>query len=221
MADAARTIDCVFTMLSPWAYIGHRAFLDICRRRGAAVRFRPVSLASIFPESGGLPLARRHPSRQDYRLVELQRWSERRGLSFRLHPRFWPFDPGLADRIVVAMGLAGADPEGFIAAGFSACWEGERDLADPGDLCRILDDAGHDGAALLEAARAEAVAEAYAADTRRALAEGVFGSPSYILDGEIFWGQDRLDLLDAALASGRGPFTAREAAALPIPNPIV
>lgn len=208
MADAARTIDCVFTMLSPWAYIGHSAFMDLCRRRGAAVRFRPVALSSVFPASGGLPLAKRHPSRQDYRLVELQRWRERRGLSFDLHPRFWPFDTALADRAVVALSRAGADPEGFVAAGFSACWERGRNLADPGELVRLLDGAGHDGEAVVEAARGAATADSYAADTRRAIAEGVFGSPSYILDGEVFWGQDRLELLDDALASGRGPFAA-------------
>lgn len=221
MAEAGRTIDCVFTMLSPWAFIGHGAFMEICRRRGAAARFRPVSLSTVFPESGGLPLARRHPSRQNYRLVELQRWRERRGLSFDLHPRFWPFDAVLADRAVVALIRAGADPERFIAAGFSACWERGRDLGDARELCRILDGAGHDGEAVVEAARGEGAAEAYAADTRRALAEGVFGSPSYILDGEIFWGQDRLDLLDDALASGRGPFAPGSGAALPVPTPIV
>lgn len=221
MADAARSIDYVFTMLSPWAYIGHGAFMDICRRRDAAVRFRPVSLSSVFPASGGLPLARRHPSRQAYRLVELQRWRDRRGLSFALHPRFWPFDAGPADRAVVALARAGADPEGFVAAAFAACWDGGRDLADPRELRRLLDATGHDGEAVTADAGAEATVEAYAADTRRALDEGVFGSPSYILDGEIFWGQDRLDLLDEALASGRRPFTSGSGSALPMAAPIV
>lgn len=216
MAFAARTIDYVFTMLSPWAYIGHGTFMDICRRRGAAVRFRPVSLSSVFPASGGLPLARRHPSRQAYRLVDLQRWRDRRGLSFELHPRFWPFDAGLADRAVVTLARAGADPASFVASGFAACWEGARDLADPRELCRLLDAAGHDAEAVMAAACAEASVEAYAADTRRALAEGVFGSPSYILDGEIFWGQDRLELLDEALASGREAFRPASGAALPV-----
>lgn len=206
MADAARTVDCVFTMLSPWAYIGHAAFVDLCRRHGAAPRFRPVSLGTVFPESGGLPLAKRHPLRQAYRLVELQRWRERRGLRFDLHPRFWPFDPGLADRTVVALARAEIDPEGFVAAGFRAVWEEGRDLADPDELLRLLRECGHDAGAWLAAARSDETAEVYAADTRRALSEGVFGSPSYLLDGEVFWGQDRLDLLDDALASGRAPF---------------
>ena len=221
MAQMSRTVDCVFTMLSPWAYIGHRAFVDICRRRDVAIRFRPVKLSTVFPASGGLPLAQRHPSRQNYRLVELQRWRERRGLRFDLHPRFWPFDPDLADRVVLALARAGADPAGFVAAGFAACWEGGRDLADPRELRRLVDGTGQDGDRAVEAARSESVAEDYAVDTRRVLAEGVFGSPSYILDGYIFWGQDRLDLLDDALASGREPLTSRRDAALPKPNPIV
>ena len=219
-----RTVDCVFTMRSPWAYIGHSTLVDICRRHGAEIRFRPVSLEAVFPASGGLPLAARHPSRQAYRWVELQRWRRRRGLSFALQPRHWPFDAALADRSVVALVQAGRDPEGFIAAGFRAVWEQERDLADPGELAALLGAAGHDAGAVLEDARSPRIADTHAEDTRRAIAQGVFGSPSYLLDGEIFWGQDRLDLLDDALAHPRPPFDSGAApvrAGLPVPPPIV
>ena len=80
------------------------------RNTGLRVAYRPVALSQIFPESGGLPLAKRHPLRQNYRIVELQRWREKRGLHFHLHPQFWPFDPAPGDRIVCAMTLAGVDP---------------------------------------------------------------------------------------------------------------
>lgn len=208
MTAASRTIDYLFTMRSPWAYIGHGAFIDICRRRQAAVRFRPMSLATLFPESGGLPLEKRHPSRQAYRLVELRRWRERRGLRFELQPRCWPFDATLADRVVVVLAASEADPEPFVAAGFRAVWEEGRDLADVDEIGRLLASAGHDAEAVLGAALSDAAGDAYAADTRRTIHEGVFGSPTYRLDGENFWGQDRLDLLDDALASGRAPFGA-------------
>ncbi len=201
-----RTIDCYLTMVSPWAYLGHAAFTAIRHRRGTEVRYHPVSLATVFPRSGGLPLAERHPSRQRYRMLELQRWRERRALPLNLRPRFWPFDAAMADRIVVALIAAGADPERFLPAAFAAVWEQERNLADSEVLSEILHEGGFDAARVLADARSEAVAAQYARSTQDALSAGVFGTPTYSLDREIFWGQDRLEFLDAALESGRAPF---------------
>jgi 2-hydroxychromene-2-carboxylate isomerase len=75
----ARSIDYYFSLVSPWAYIGHVTFMDVTQSRGLTVNFKPISLASVFPETGGLPLAKRAPARQRYRILELQRWREKRG----------------------------------------------------------------------------------------------------------------------------------------------
>jgi 2-hydroxychromene-2-carboxylate isomerase len=99
----SRAIDYYFSLVSPWAYIGHAPFMEMARRHGLAVNYKPVFLGRVFAETGGLPLAQRHPARQRYRLVELQRWRDRRGLSFNIQPKFWPFDVTLADRFVVAI----------------------------------------------------------------------------------------------------------------------
>jgi 2-hydroxychromene-2-carboxylate isomerase len=203
---APRTIDYYFTMVSPWAYLGHAAFTAVRHRRDSAVRYHPVNLATVFPRSGGLPLADRHPSRQRYRMLELQRWRERRALPLNLQPRFCPFDAALADGIVIAIVDAGGDPDRFLPAAFAAIWQQERNLADPEVLSELLQDGGFDAARVVAAARSESVALRYARSTQEALRAGVFGTPTYSLDGEIFWGQDRLDLLDEALASGRAPF---------------
>ncbi|HEX2135940.1 MAG TPA: DsbA family protein, partial [Microvirga sp.] len=84
-----RPIDYYFSLVSPWAYIGHAPFMDIARRHGLAINYKPVSLGRVFTETGGLPLPQRHPVRQRYRLVELQRWRDRRRLSFNIHPKHW------------------------------------------------------------------------------------------------------------------------------------
>jgi 2-hydroxychromene-2-carboxylate isomerase len=152
-------------------------------------------------------LAKRHPSRQRYRILELQRWRDKRGLKFHLHPQFAPFDPSLADKIICAMTQAGVDPEKFIAAAFKGIFEDQRNLADDADLALTLADAGYEPHWLERGKSAEA-AERYAANVAQGLTEGIFGSPSYLLDGEVFWGQDRLDLLDDALTSGRESFSA-------------
>ncbi|HEX4767174.1 MAG TPA: 2-hydroxychromene-2-carboxylate isomerase [Lichenihabitans sp.] len=203
-----RSIDYYFTLDSPWSYIGHGAFMTVMRRHDALVRYHPVNLSLVFPQSGGLPLAKRNPLRQRYRMLELQRWRERRRLDFNLKPAFWPFESALADRAVLALIRSGADPEAVLPRAYAAVWEDERDLADPTVLASLIEAAGLDAHAILAAAATEALAEAYDTGSRTALKAGVFGTPSYGLDGEIFWGQDRIDFLEAALASGRQPFTA-------------
>lgn len=199
-------IDCYLTMSSPWAYLGHGVLGEIAARHGVTVSYYPLAFGRLFPETGGLPLPQRHPARQRYRLVELQRWREARGLPLRLAPAKWPFAPELADRCVVAIAETGGDPAVFMARAFAAIWNEERDLADRATLKEIATAVGFDGAALLDRAEAAGSAAVYDTNLQRALAAGVFGAPSYVRDGEVFWGQDRLALLDAALGSGRAPY---------------
>ncbi len=147
-----RTIEYYFSLVSPWAYIGHAAFTEILSRHHARVRYHPVNLSNVFPQSGGLPLLQRHPSRQRYRTVELQRWREKRGLAFHLRPRFWPFDATLADHVTVALTLAQADLELFLPAAYKAVWEEERNLADPTVLTALLQQGSFDAEEMLAAA---------------------------------------------------------------------
>jgi 2-hydroxychromene-2-carboxylate isomerase len=201
-----RHMDYYFSLVSPWAYIGHRLLMDIARRRDVEVAYRPVNLPKVFEDTGGLPLAKRHPARQRYRICELQRWREKRGLALRLHPKFWPFDAEPGDRFVIAACAAGFDPGRFLGDAFAAIWEHERNLGDPATLIEIGTKAGLPALALIEVARDDATAATYSRNVRDAIAADAFGSPCFVLDGEVFWGQDRLELLDDALASGRRPY---------------
>ena len=202
----ARTIDYYFSLASPWAYVGHALFRDIAARHGLAVNHKPIPLGPVFAETGGLPLSQRHPVRQRYRMMELRRWREKRGLAFALEPRHWPFDPRLADGAVIAILAVHGDPDGFMRAVFSGIWEREEDFSNEAHLAAVLAAAGHDAPAILEAARGPLAEAIYAVNLENAVEAGVFGAPAYVLDGEVFWGQDRLELLDDALASGRAAF---------------
>ncbi|MCB1437868.1 MAG: 2-hydroxychromene-2-carboxylate isomerase [Rhodobiaceae bacterium] len=201
-----KSITYYFSMVSPWAYIGHRHFMEVAARHGLKVDYHPMDLLAVFGETGGVPLAKRHPSRLDYRSVELQRWRAERGLAFNLKPRFFPFNASLADRLVIAQCEHGEDPEPFIAAGFDAIWNQDRDLADEAVLRELLRACGRDADGLLALAGSEEVVARYDAYTAEAVAAGVYGSPCYVFNGEHFWGQDRIDLLDRTIASGRAPF---------------
>ena len=203
----AQTIDYYFSLSSPWAFIGHAPFLEIARRHGVEVNYKPVFLGQVFSETGGLPLPQRHPVRQRYRLVELQRWRARRGLDLNLHPKFFPFDPTLADRVAIAIIAARKDPDPFMRRVFAAVWQEDRDLADPLVIAELAEAAGYDSSPLLESARSSVTEVLYALNLENAVGAGVFGSPAYVREGEVFWGQDRLELLDDALTSGRPPYT--------------
>jgi 2-hydroxychromene-2-carboxylate isomerase len=204
-----RQVDYYFSLASPWAYIGHQPFLDVAKDFDLNVSYKPVVLVDLFSETGGLPLLKRHPVRQRYRLVELQRWRDKRGLNFHLEPTHWPFNGRLADGVVIAALEAGQDPEPFVRRGFPAIWEDQLDLADPAVLTRLADEAGLPGKQLVERSGSEAISAAYEQNRQDALAADVFGSPAYVLDGEVFWGQDRIELLADALKAGRAPYRSK------------
>ncbi len=202
----SQNVDYYFTMLSPWAYIGHAPFMEVVRRHDVTVTYKPTSLSDVFAETGGLPFGKRHPARLRYRILELQRWRQKRGLKFNLHPKFWPFAVETADRFAVAVAAAGHDPDPFLRRAFAAVWEEEQNLADDATLTKLANAEKLPGAELLSEAKREQTKVKYEQNTADAIALEVIGSPSYVLNGEVFWGQDRLDLLDDALRSGRPPF---------------
>lgn len=205
-----RTIDVYFSMMSPWAYLGHDPFLALVSKYSIAARWRPVLLGPLFDQTGGMPLAKRAIERRRYRDVELARWSSRRERPLNLRPKHWPFDPSLADRCVIGLVGMGKNPAAFIRAAFRGIWAEDRDLGDPHVLAALVHAQGFDSELALAEAESEGARMAYRANHEAALSAGVFGSPSYVLDGEVFWGQDRLDLLDDMLASGRGPYRPLE-----------
>ena len=204
-----RTVEYYFSLSSPWAYIGHAPFMDIAKRHGLSVNYKPISLGRVFSQTGGLPLPQRHVARQRYRMLELQRWREKRGLTFNLKPKFAPLDATLADRFVIAITAARQDPDPFLRRAFKGIWEEDRNLADPLVIAELAEAAGLDSTSLIEAAGGDMTEAVYTLNLENAVANDVFGSPGYVLDGEVFWGQDRLDLLDDALTSGRTPYRAQ------------
>jgi len=204
-----RQVDYYFSFQSPWAYVGHKAFRDLVSSYDLKVNYKPVVLVDLFSETGGLPLMKRHPVRQRYRMVELQRWRDKRGLKFHLQPANWPFNARLADGVVIAAVEAGLDPDKYLARGFAAVWEDQLSLADPATVAKLADESGLPGKELVDRSAQEAIGVAYEQNRQDALANDVFGSPAYVLDREVFWGQDRIDLLEDALKSGRAPYSSQ------------
>lgn len=202
----SQSIDYYFSLPSPWAYIGHKPFMDLVKTYDLKVNYKPVFLGELFAETGGLPLGKRHPVRQRYRMLELQRWREKRGLDFKLQPKNWPFDGRLADGMVLAALEAGLDPDAFLRLSYAAVWEKEENLGDAAVLARLADEAGLPGKQLVERSSSAEISAKYEKNQQDAQASDVFGSPAYVLNGEVFWGQDRIELLGDALKTKRAAF---------------
>lgn len=167
---------------------------------GAAVRVLPADYGAIFPVSGGLPLGKRAPQRQAYRLVELRRFSQALNLPMHLQPKYFPVSGDDAARLIIAADIADGAEAALRLTGavLRACWVQERDIASAQTLAELLAEQGL-AAERLEQSRQPAVLQRYAANTQQAIDAGVFGAPSYVIDGEIFWGQDRLDFVERKL----------------------
>jgi 2-hydroxychromene-2-carboxylate isomerase len=170
----SKTIDYYLSPVSPWTYFGHDRLVAIARKHGASVNLKPIDLGRIFPISGGLPLAKRAPQRQAYRLYELARWRDFLKLPINIQPKF-----------------------GAILHGR---WAQERDIADPVTLAELAQGAGLEATALAARAASPEIAARSEALTQEAIDAQVFGAPWYVYGGEPFWGQDRLDFLDRALS---------------------
>lgn len=197
------TVDYYFTPQSPWAYLGHERFAHIARAAGAAVRILPIDLGGkVFPISGGLPLGQRAPQRQAYRLLEMRRCSDYLGLALNVKPKYFPVSGDDASRLIIAANLHdGLDAAMKISGAiFRAVWVQERHIADEKTLASLLQECGL-AAERLEQSYSQAVQEQYEANTRQAIAAGVFGAPTYVIDGELFWGQDRLDFVERKLSA--------------------
>lgn len=199
-------VDYYFYGASPFTYLGHGALMQAAARQGAEIVFKPVNLMTIWAVSGAVPPAQRPPVRQRYRLVELQRIAEFRGLPINIKPKFWPTDTSLADQAVIALVEAEENPSDYMQRVFAGVWAEERDLSDRAVVAGMLTDCGFDADAILERAASDDIAAIRDRNSEDAVAADAIGVPAYVLNGEVFWGQDRIDLLEHALKTGRPPY---------------
>lgn len=195
-----KSCDYFFAPQSPWAYLGHERLIAMANRHGVQIELKPMDLGKVFGVSGGLPLAKRAPQRQAYRLVEMKRWSEYLGLPLNLHPKFFPVPGDPAARLIIAARLAHGTDTALDITGriMRAVWVEERNIGDSDTLAAIASQAGHDGKMLLKSSETASVQAEYERYTDEANAASAFGSPWYVHQGQGYWGQDRLDFLERA-----------------------
>lgn len=196
----SKTVDYYFVPNSPWSYLGHARFAAMAAASQATVNVRPADLGKVFAVSGGLPLPKRAPQRQAYRLADLARFRDFLGLPLNLQPRFFPVAADAASRMIIAVDAedgAGAAMK-LSGALLAAVWTQERDIANPETLAQVLAECALPAERLVQS-NGPAVLATYESNTQAAIDAGVFGAPTYCVDGELFWGQDRLDFVERKL----------------------
>ncbi len=196
-----KTIDYYLAPQSPWTYLGHARLVAMAKKYGAKIRILPMDLGKIFPLSGGLPLPKRAPQRQAYRLVELARFRDHLKMPLHVQPAFFPVAGDPAARVIIAVREADGQDAAVTFAGkvLAGVWAEERNIADVDTLKAMLVECGLP-AARFEESLAESIQALYDADTQSAIDVAAFGSPTYAIDDELFWGQDRLEFVARKLA---------------------
>ena len=201
---AEKSIDYYDSMSSPWTYLGHLRFVKLAHRFGLTIRHKPMDLLKVWSVSGGLPLKQRAQQRQAYRHQELRRWRELLQMPCNLEPAHHPVADRRACYMVIAAMRRGLDWSTLSYAILRAVWAEDRDIADHATLVAIANENGMDGKGLLAATEDAAVQAEYLSNTEEAIRIGVFGAPTYVFDGELFWGQDRLQMLEWRLTQKLG-----------------
>lgn len=200
----AHHIDYYVSLNSPWTHLGAARIEALAKKYGASMKIFPVDFGAVFAASGGLPLPKRSPQRQAYRLQELRRWKEHLGIPIHIQPKFFPSSEQLTSGCVIALRETQGDAPAIALAHavLRAVWEEERNPADEATLAALIKECGLDPSAVMKLGAEPRWQEMRVTDTQGALARGVFGAPSYVIGEEIFWGQDRLEFVERFLARG-------------------
>jgi 2-hydroxychromene-2-carboxylate isomerase len=197
-------IDYYVSLNSPWTHLGGGRIEAMAAANGATMRIYPVDFGTIFAASGGLPLPKRSPQRQAYRLQELPRWRDYLGIPIQVQPKFFPSNELPAATCFIALRETMGDEPAIKLAHrvLKALWQEEKNPGDTATLASLITDIGLDADQVLQSASDPKWLERRRADSQAALDRGVFGAPSYVIGDEIFWGQDRLEFVQRRLARG-------------------
>ncbi|AML51855.1 2-hydroxychromene-2-carboxylate isomerase [Falsihalocynthiibacter arcticus] len=185
------------SLSSPWAYLGGPELHRLIKKHDLKVHLRPTT---ILEENGGIPLRSRPDARQEYHELELDRWRKRLNIPLALRPAHYPANPEFSARMVIAADTLGWNALRLSHALLRALWSEERDILDAAVRVDVANTEGMNGARLLEMQESDEVQALWEQSHAEASAAGVFGTPTYVFEGERFWGQDRLTFLDERLS---------------------
>jgi len=195
----ARPIQFFLALTSPWTYLATPRVRALAAEHRVPLRFRPYDILSVFQQNGIKAVGDRPVPVQQNRLNELRRWRAHLGIELNLQPKHFPVNPTLSGKMLVSALAGPGDAPEFAWRVMRACWAEERDISDEATLSAIAADCGFDGAELLAAVQRGDADSGFAKNTEDAIAGNVFGAPTFLFDGELYWGQDRIEFLRRAV----------------------
>jgi 2-hydroxychromene-2-carboxylate isomerase len=195
-------VEYYYSVASPYAYLGVKKFQEIVKKYSLEVIEKPIDLVgTVFAETGGTPVPKRHPSRQKYRLVEIERFGNKLNININKQPKFFPpADPHKAALFTIASIKSGLSID-FGKEVLTKLWSEEKDISQDLVLEEVCNKFKLNFNEIKTAANSEEIKSIYLSNSNDAIAQGVFGAPSFIMNNELFWGQDRLDFLEDKIKS--------------------
>ena len=197
--SSGTVVDYYYSHVSPFSFLGHQRLITLSKQIKFDINPVPITIPRIFSMTGGIPLSKRSEQRQEYRLWELKRWSQATGISLNLQPRHFPVDDAVSARMALVAQESGLNILPLSYAFMKAVWQEDKDISEPDTLVAIAESVGYDGEALYSRSQDNDVDMRLCDICETAIKVGIFGAPTYIFDGEPFWGQDRLDMLAQAV----------------------
>ena len=200
----ASVLEYWFDFSSPFAYLAAVRVREVAARAGAAVVYRPFLLGGLFNAIGtpNVPLFEMPEAKRRHAVADMQRWAARFGAELRFPTRF-PMNTVKPLRMVLALDEGERAP--FVDRVFRAYWAEDRDISDSAVLAELANESGLDGGALVAKTSDETQKRALREATEEAARRGVFGAPSFFVGDLLFWGQDRLEMVEKALGGWRPP----------------
>ena len=187
---------------SPWTFLGHKRLGEIIKKYKVKLNMRPVNYGEIFPISGGLPVSKRPVQRQKIRLQELKRWSKFLDINLIFQPTSFPSKSMLPSLLIIASQMMKTNKDFELAHNImNALWVEDLDIDDENVLLSILNKMDLSSQEILSLANSEECSNTMQRFTKIAIEKNVFGAPTFIIDDQIYWGQDRLDFVDRHLES--------------------
>ena len=193
-----KSVEFFYDIVCPYAYLGSTQIEALAERQGARLVWKPFLLGGVFRAIGAADnqMTTMSPAKLRHNHMDMLRWADHFGVPLRL-PAAHPRRTVMALRALLAAGVE-ARPEVSHAL-FRAYWVDGLDVTDPEVVARVLDAAGVDGQACVEQTQEPTIKDALRVATDEAISLGIFGAPAYVVNGELYWGQDRLDFVERAL----------------------
>ena len=185
---------------SPWTFLGHNRINNIVKQFNVQLNMYPVNYGEIFPVSGGLPVFKRPLQRQKIRLQELKRWAEFLKINLIPEPKYFPSKSLLPSLLIIAAKKMKTNKDFELASNImNALWVEELPVDDENTLKNIMDKLELDSEVLLSFAKSQECENIFKEYTKIAIEKNVFGAPTYIIEDQVYWGQDRLDFIERHL----------------------